>query len=337
MIASIPSPSSGSIHIGPIALNAYGLMIALGVVAGVWLFGRRLEEKGTGTREDASAIAIWAVLAGVIGSRLYHVATDWERFEDDLGDIVKIWEGGLGIPGGMLAGVLVGVYVGHRRGIPIGPGLNAVAPCLPLAQAIGRWGNYFNQELYGKATDLPWALEIDDAHLPESGEYPSGTTFHPTFLYESLWNLGLCGLLLWLDKRFRMTGGQLIAVYAAGYGVGRFWIEGLRIDPAKEIGPFRWNQWVAIACVVGGVGFLIYRALNPVPVPEPLVTADADDELVDEEIEPVADDGVEETGVELDDEEIDADVTAERPSPSRTGGDDPTGGPASADPPSASS
>ena len=338
MIASIPSPSSGSIEIGPIALNAYGLMIALGVVAGVWLFGRRLEEKGTGTREDASAIAIWAVLAGVIGARLYHVATDWERFEDDLGDVVKIWEGGLGIPGGMLAGILVGLWAAHRRGLGMSETAAAAAPALPLAQAIGRWGNWFNQELYGRPTDLPWALEIDDEHLPPG--YPPGTTFHPTFLYESLWNLGLCGLLLWLDKRYRMTGGQLIAVYVAGYGVGRFWIEGLRIDPAKEIGPFRWNQWVAIACVLGGVAFLVYRALNPVAQPAPVGTADAidgadtdDTDDTDDTERIAADDGDEPIERAADD----GDVRAERPSPSRTGADDPAAAPGSADPPSASS
>ena len=204
VLASIPSPSSGVLEIGPLSLNAYGLMIALGVVAAVWLFGRRLEERHIGTRDDANAIGVWGVVAGVIGARLYHVLTDWHRFEGNWFDVVKVWEGGLGIPGGMLAGVLAGVYVGHRRGIPIGPGLNAVAPSLPLAQAIGRWGNYFNQELYGRPTDLPWALEIDDEHLPATGQYPSGTTFHPTFLYESLWNLGLVGLILWLDKRVQV-------------------------------------------------------------------------------------------------------------------------------------
>ena len=231
-VASIPSPSSGTLELGPISLNAYGLMIALGVIAAVWLFGRRLEERHIGTRDDANAIAVWGVVAGVIGARLYHVITDWHLFEGNYDDIVKIWQGGLGIPGGMLAGVLVGTYVGHRRGIPLGPGLNAVAPSLPLAQAIGRWGNWFNQELYGRPTDLPWALEIDDSHLPAG--YPSGTTFHPTFLYESLWNLLLCGALLWIDKRRRLAGGQLLAMYVLGYGVGRFWIEGLRIDEADR-------------------------------------------------------------------------------------------------------
>lgn len=302
MIGSIPSPSSGSIEIGPLSLNAYGLMIALGVVAAVWLLGRRFEQRGVGTRDDASGIALWAVLAGVVGARLYHVATDWHRFEDDYGDIPKIWEGGLGIPGGILAGALVGVWVARRRGISGSDALAAAAPALPLAQAIGRWGNWFNQELFGRPTDLPWALEIDDDKTVAAG-YPPGTTFHPTFLYESLWNLGLCGLLLLVDRRYRLTGGQLISIYAAGYGLGRFWIEGLRIDEADEIGPFRWNQWVALAALVAGSGYLLFslrRAPQPATVP--------DDE-----------------------------VTDERPSPSRTGGDDPDEEPGSADHPSPSS
>ena len=281
LLASIPSPSSGRLEIGPLSLNAYGLMIALGVVAAVWLFGRRLEERNIGTRDDANAIGVWGVIAGVIGARAYHVLTDWERFEDNWGDVVKIWEGGLGIPGGMLAGVLVGVYVAHRRGIPIGPGLNAVAPCLPLAQAIGRWGNYFNQELYGKPTDLPWALEIDADHLPADGTYPPGTTFHPTFLYESLWNFGLVGVIFWIDKKFRVANGQLLAVYVLGYGIGRFWIEGLRIDEADELGGLRWNQWVALALIVGGAGYLLLTMKAPreriyEAAPEPVDT-DHDD------------------------------------------------------------
>ncbi len=263
-------------------------MIALGVIAGVWLFGRRLEQKGIGTRDDANAIAIWGVLAGVIGARLYHVITDWERFDGNYGDIVKIWEGGLGIPGGMLAGVLVGAYVGHvRRGIPLGPGLNAVAPALPLAQAIGRWGNYFNQELFGRPTDLPWALEVD-AETAQAAGYPPGTTFHPTFLYESLCNFALCGILLWIDKRFNPAGGRLLAMYVLGYGVIRFWVEGLRIDPADELGPFRWNQWVALACIVGGGLYLIATRDKPkdilVPVGAGAVASEPAEEPDDAEV-----------------------------------------------------
>jgi phosphatidylglycerol---prolipoprotein diacylglyceryl transferase len=265
--AAIPSPSSGVLEIGPLELRAYGLMIALGVVAAVWLFGRRLEAAGVGTRDDASAVALWGVPAGIIGARLYHVATDWHRFSDDFWAIFKIWKGGLGIPGGMALGILVGVWALWRRGIPLGPALTAVAPALPLAQAIGRWGNWFNQELFGRPTDLPWALKIDDDHLPDG--YPPGTTFHPTFLYESLWNLALCGLLIWIGRRFRLRPGRLLAVYVLGYGIGRFWVEGLRIDESKEGGGLRLNQWMALVVAVGAAAYLLVdwlRHRNDAPV-----------------------------------------------------------------------
>ncbi|MEJ7720650.1 MAG: prolipoprotein diacylglyceryl transferase [Ilumatobacteraceae bacterium] len=239
MFASIPSPSSGTISIGPLDLTAYGLCIALGVIVGVWLAGRRFEEKGIGTRDDMSSIAVGAVLAGVVGARLYHVATDWEKFEDNLGDIPKIWEGGLGIPGGILLGTLVGVWLVTRRGIPAGLAANAAAPAIALAQAIGRWGNYFNQELYGKPTARPWALEIDPENFPATPSYLPGTTFHPTFLYESIWNLLLGGALLLIDRKFKVRPWQLFAMYVVGYGAGRFFIEGLRIDEAKEFGGLR--------------------------------------------------------------------------------------------------
>src|SRR6056297_252662 len=223
MIATIPSPSFNSIDIGPLSLNLYGLLIALGVVAAVWMFGRRLEQRGVGTRDDASAIAVWAVLAGVIGARLYHVVTDYDRFRNDWGSIPAIWEGGLGIPGGLLLGIPVGLYFARQRGIPLAVAATCAAPAIPLAQAIGRWGNYFNQELYGRATDLPWALEIDAEHLvvdPATGElFEVGTTFHPTFLYESLWSLATVAVLLYVDRRWRRGGGSLMALYLAIYGV----------------------------------------------------------------------------------------------------------------------
>lgn len=266
ILASIPSPSFNSIDIGPLGLNLYGLMIALGVVAAVWMFGRRLEQRKIGTNDDASAIALWTVIAGVIGARLYHVATDWERFSGDLAKIPAIWEGGLGIPGGLLLGFPVGLYMAHRRGIPLAAGATCAAPAIPLAQAIGRWGNYFNQELYGRPTDLPWGLEIDPAHF-DTTAYALGTTFHPTFLYESLGMLGLCFLLLWIDRRFRPAPGQLFAMYVIGYGLGRFWVEGLRIDDADYLGGLRWNQWVAIAMVVGGGIVLAWMIRHPIAEP----------------------------------------------------------------------
>jgi prolipoprotein diacylglyceryl transferase len=259
LLGSMPSPSRGVLELGPLRLNAYGLMIALGVVAAVWFAGRRLEERGIGTRDDISAIALWAVPAGVVGARLYHVATEWERFSGRPGDIVKIWEGGLGIPGGMALGIIVGVWAARRRSLPLGPTVDAVVPALPLAQAIGRWGNWFNQELFGRPTDLPWALEVSDGKAVAAG-YPPGTTFHPTFLYESLWNLGLVAVLVWVDRRFTLRPGRLLAVYVLGYGVGRFWIEGLRIDPTKEGAGLRLNQWVALVLVAGALAVLAVDA-----------------------------------------------------------------------------
>ena len=255
--ASIPSPSDGSITLGPLpAIHAYGLMIALGVIAAVWLTGRRLEARGAGTRDDASGMAMWAVLAGIIGARLYHVATDWSSVQDSPLDIVKIWKGGLGIPGGLLAGIIVGWWATKRRGVDPAIMATCAAPAIPLGQAIGRWGNWFNQELFGKATTLPWGLEISDDKLPAG--FASGTLFHPTFLYESLWNLALCGLLLFVDRRFRLRPPRLMALYLMGYGIGRFWVEGLRIDPADSLGGLRWNQWVALVVTIGAGVYCVW-------------------------------------------------------------------------------
>lgn len=283
LLSSIPSPSFNSFDIGPLSLNIYGLAIAGGVIAAVRLFGKRLEGRNAGTVDDAGSIAVWAVIAGVIGARLYHVITDWDRFTDNYAAIPKLWEGGLGIPGGLAAGIPVGLLIGKRKGISIPMAATCAAPAIPLAQAIGRLGNYFNQELYGKATDLPWALEIDDAHLLDG--FVSGTTFHPTFLYELLWSLALCGVLLWIDRKWRPGLGQLMAMYIAGYGLGRFWVEGLRIDRADELAGLRWNQWVAIAMVVGGSIALAVMRSNPI-----LEESDPFDEP-DESVTDVLEDG----------------------------------------------
>ncbi|WP_116996094.1 prolipoprotein diacylglyceryl transferase [Desertimonas flava] len=255
-VASLPSPGGNELSIGPIDLNAYGLMIALGVVAAVWLFGRRLEANGFAKRDVAGSIAVWAVIAGVVGARLYHVITDWSRFEDDLGDIPKVWQGGLGIPGGLIAGIPVGIWMARRHGISAADAATCAAPALPLAQAIGRWGNWFNQELFGRPTDLPWGLEIDPENRPT--QYAGEETFHPTFLYESLWNLALCGLVLWIDRRWRLARGALMAVYIAGYGIGRFWVEGMRIDDADEFAGLRVNQWVAALAAVLAIAYIVW-------------------------------------------------------------------------------
>ena len=257
MFASIPSPSWSSLSIGPIELRVYGFLIAVGVVLAVRRLGSGLERFKTGGSEAAASIGMWGVGAGLVGARLYHVVTEWDRFSGNLSEIPKVWHGGLGVPGGVLLGTIVGVLRARSFGISTAETLHAAAPAIPLAQAVGRWGNWFNQELFGRPTTLPWALRIDDDHLPAA--YESGTTFHPTFLYESMWTLGLSLWLVRLSGSSRFAGSRLFALYVSGYGLGRLWIEGLRIDDASVIGGLRWNQWVAIAAIVGG---LIYLAVT---------------------------------------------------------------------------
>ena len=253
-LASLPSPSSGSLELGPLRLNAYGLMIALGAIAATWLMGRRLEARKWGTRDDASSIATWAVPAGVVGARIYHVITDWERFDGRFIDVFKIWKGGLGIYGGLVLGTAVGLWVAKNKGLSVGRTLTAVAPALPLAQAVGRWGNWFNQELFGRPTTLPWGLEIDARKIPDG--YEVGTLFHPTFLYESLGLLVLTVILLQIDRRAGLREGRLFLVYAAGYSVLRFFVEGLRIDPARSASGLRLNQWVSLVVFSAAVVML---------------------------------------------------------------------------------
>lgn len=263
VLGSLPSPGSGSIKIGPLELRAYGLLIAVGVFVAVWIWGKRLSRAGIGGSDEATSVALWAVPAGVIGARLYHVATEWDRFSDRPGDIIKVWEGGLGIPGGMFLGIVVGVIMIRRQSMPVPMALWAVAPALPVAQAIGRWGNWFNQELFGGPTTLPWGLEVDPVKALAAGYMPD-TLFHPTFLYESLWNLALAAVLVvigrrWQNKRYPE---RLLAVYVLGYGIGRLWIEGLRIDPTKEGAGLRLNQWMAIVLIVAGIAYLAVRAVQ---------------------------------------------------------------------------
>ena len=256
MLTTLPSPSASSIEIFSLRFNAYGLMIALGVVAAVWLFKKRLLDRGVGHPDDAGSIAMTAVPIGIVGARAYHVITDWERFQGNWFDAVKIWEGGLGIWGGMFVGVIVGILVARKRKLEIAVGLTCVAPGLALAQSIGRWGNWFNQELFGKPTTLPWALEISAAKAKSAG-FEAGTTFHPTFLYESLGCLLICVALIKIDKRWRPQNGRLFAMYVASYTFLRFFVESLRIDTAKLIGGLRLNQWTSIIFFTASVVYLI--------------------------------------------------------------------------------
>ena len=256
-LASIPSPSFSVWEIGPLSLHVYGLCIALGVVAAVTISSKRWQARG-GNPDDISTIAIWAVPAGVIGARLYHVITDWKKYQDDWGSALNITQGGLGIPGGIALGVLVGYVVVRRNGWPARDLLDVVAPAIPVAQAIGRLGNWFNQEVFGRPTDLPWGLEIDPEHRPPGLE--GYETFHPTFLYEGLWNLGLAGFIIWLDRRKVMRRGELFLVYAFGYSIGRLWVESLRSDPASLILGIRVNIWMSvIVALISVVVFLRNR------------------------------------------------------------------------------
>jgi prolipoprotein diacylglyceryl transferase len=253
VLFSIPSPPVSGIPLGPLRLHVYGLLIAAGIAAAVWLSQRRWEQIG-GAAGTFATLAVWGVPGGLIGSRIYSLVTSWQV--DTQGHWLKafeIWSGGLGIWGGIAGGVLTGYLGARRHHIRLAPLLDTVAPALVLAQAIGRWGNYFNQELYGKPTSLPWAVHIDRAHQA----IPGVANYQPTFLYESLWDLAVCAALILAGRRLRIRRGYLFPMYVALYTAGRFWTEYLRIDTAHKIGPLRLNDWVSLAVFAGAVGVLL--------------------------------------------------------------------------------
>ncbi len=250
LIASIPSPSRNSIELGPLTLRMYGLCIALGVIAAVSIAGRRWTARG-GDPATFSNLAMWAVPAGVIGARIYHVATDIEKYDNDLVRALKIWKGGLSIWGAVGGGVIgIWLYARHNR-LRLRDLLDTLAPGLAAGQAVGRFGNWFNQELFGRPTDLPWGLEIDLEHRPRG--YEANDTFHPTFLYELLWNLLVVAVLIKAQRRFKLKGGQVFALYGALYCLGRFWIELIRIDFATKVAGLRINVWTSIVLFVVSV------------------------------------------------------------------------------------
>jgi prolipoprotein diacylglyceryl transferase len=267
VLGYLPSPSSGALHLGPVQLRAYGLCIALGVWAAVAVCARRYRARG-GDPALITVIAVWAVPAGIVGARIYHVITDYELYFSTGGhplNAFKIWDGGLGIWGGVAAGVLVGAWVGHRHGARTAVLFDSVAPALPLAQAIGRWGNWWNQELFGRPTTLPWGLEISASHRP--AQYARYATFHPTFLYESLWDLCVVGIVLLVERRFHLRQGSLLAVYVAAYTFGRFFTEYERIDFAHKIGPLRLNDWTSVVVfAAAAVTLIVFNRRSPRPV-----------------------------------------------------------------------
>ena len=255
LLASIPSPSKGVIHLGPLPLRAYAAAILLGAVLAVVLGDRRWVARG-GRKGFVADVAATAVPAGLVGARLYHVLTsDQSHYFSHPVDALKIWQGGLGIWGGIAGGAVGAWYVLRKHGVPFAPFADALAPCLAVAQAVGRLGNYFNQELFGKATSLPWALEIDAEHSPtgRSGLY------HPTFLYELLWDLGVAAVVVWADRRFRLGHGRAFALYVAAYCTGRLWIEALRIDDAHRLFGIRLNDFTSGLLLLLALGYLWAR------------------------------------------------------------------------------
>jgi prolipoprotein diacylglyceryl transferase len=260
ILAGIPSPSQGVWHLGPLPIRAYALCIIAGVVVAVWLGERRWVARG-GKPGQVGDIALWAVPFGLVGGRLYHVATDWRLYFGEGRDPVSalyVWQGGLGIWGAIALGA-VGAWIACRRyGVRFPPLADALAPGVVIAQAIGRWGNWFNQELYGRPTTLPWGLEIDPTHRVDG--YEQYATFHPTFLYESVWNLGTAALVIWADRRFRLGHGRAFALYVMAYTAGRGWIEALRIDTVQEsdVLGLRLNVWTSIVVFAAALAFFLW-------------------------------------------------------------------------------
>lgn len=299
--AAIPSPDEqfSRFQLGPFSIHAYALCILLGIVVAVWLTLRRWRARG-GDPDVIWDVAIWAIPLGIIGGRLYHVVTSPDAYfgpnYDGTGDPIKIlyiWNGGLGIWGAVALGA-VGAWIGARRhGVRLSAVADATVPGVLLAQAIGRWGNWFNQELFGRPTTLPWGLRID----PSSPNFPAGdaagTLFHPTFLYECLWDVLCVVVLLLLDRKLRLRFGQLTWMYVALYTLGRTGIEALRIDEAQMITiggvTARLNVWTSAVMFVLAVLILVFCALRarrqdpaafmylPGRAPEPAAGTEADE------------------------------------------------------------
>ncbi|SHM37594.1 prolipoprotein diacylglyceryl transferase [Cryptosporangium aurantiacum] len=261
-LASLPSPTTSVWHVGPLPLRAYALCILAGVLVAVWVSDRRLRARG-GPPGLIVDVAVWAVPFGIVGARIYHVITSPDRYfgaDGDLTNAFKIWEGGLGV-WGSIAGGAVGAWIACRRaGLPLRILADVVAPGIVLAQAVGRLGNWFNNELYGRETDLPWGLRVhamgsDGRSL---GELPG--TYHPTFLYEALWCIGVAVVLIVAERKWRLGRGRVFALYVMGYTLGRAWIEHLRIDEAQIIFGLRLNEWTALVCFIGAlIWFVTHR------------------------------------------------------------------------------
>jgi prolipoprotein diacylglyceryl transferase len=264
-LAYIPSPAHGVWHLGPFPIRAYALCIIAGVIVAIVLADYRWRARG-GSTATVNQIATWAVPFGLVGGRLYHLITDPELYFSKNSwhpiGALEVWNGGLGIWGAIALGA-VGAWIGCRRAGASFPAFaDAAAPGIVLAQAIGRWGNYFNQELFGKATTMPWGLKIDAAHAAESN-VPAGT-YQPTFLYESIWDIGTALVVIWADRRFRLGHGRAFWLYVMTYVAGRSWIEYLRVDHANHFFGLRLNDWTSILVfAIAAVAFVVSLRRTP--------------------------------------------------------------------------
>ncbi len=258
MLAFIPSPSSGVVNAGPLTIHMYGLMLLLAIAACVWLTGKRWVARG-GDWDLIFRCTVWGVAAGIVGARLYHDITSWNEVPNQWWGPFAVWEGGLGVWGGIGLGVAVGAIIVHRSGSSVRVMMDCIAPGLLLAQGIGRLGNWWNQELFGKPTGLPWGLEIDSLHRPLG--YENYATFHPTFLYELLWDFGGVAVLLLVDRRFKIRPPALFALYVSIYTAFRMFEESLRIDPSHHILGMRLNFWVSLVLFVASTAFFVWWQL----------------------------------------------------------------------------
>jgi prolipoprotein diacylglyceryl transferase len=262
IVLSIPSPEVSYIDLGPLRIHFYALFILTGIILALLLTESRLKARGveSGVALDVS---LWAIPFGILGARFYHVIThpnDYFFEGADLLAVFRIWEGGLAIFGALLFGAL-GAFIGARQsGIKFISYLDAVAPGILLAQAVGRWGNYFNNELFGQPTDLPWGLEISSDNPAYPAGLPDGVLFHPTFLYESIWSLIGVTILLLADKRFNLRWGRMFGLYLIYYSVGRVWVEAIRIDPSEIVLGLRVNIWSAIVGIAVGLTVILIQS-----------------------------------------------------------------------------
>ena len=274
MLASIPSPSFSVFEIGPLNIHIYGILMGIAVATAYVLTVRRYEKFG-GERATAESAGFWAIVIGFVGARFAFVLPRLGDYSGDWLGVFRIWEGGIALFGGLTFGTVAALFVVHRRHGDLLMFADSVAVALPAAQAIGRWGNYFNQELFGTPTSLPWGLEIDPENRPAA--YPDAETFHPTFLYEMLWNVGLIVLLLWLERHRKLRRGTSIALYMILYSTARFLLELIRTDSPYRFWGLSRNGWYSLLVIGAGLGLLwwIYRRRPAVAQTSPAVEIEA--------------------------------------------------------------